>query len=759
MNYYLDLSQATKDSYYSLGEDFQCHAENGDTISFNNYYMERNGKPYFGISGEFHFSRMSRTRWDDEILKMKMCGINTIATYLFWIHHEEEEGKFDFTGQRDIGEFVRLCGKYSMDVILRIGPYSHGECRNGGFPDWLFGAEFEMRKLSPGYEKYVRRYFEQIGEQTKGQYFKDGGPIIAVQIDNEYMHSSSIWDFSRGVNREFIFGGDEREEYMIRLRDIALECGIVPAFFTGTAWGGAVVPDCMMPMWGGYAFRPWMLFENGSHPKTDEYVYQNFHDDGFSTTYDFHPTYKPETRPYCCCEIGGGMMVGYFYRFQYPFKSVDAIANIKVGSGCNFLGYYMYHGGSHPLGRTGIYTNDGNLPKISYDYQAAIGEYGQVRESARRSKNLHYFLNSFADRICGLETELPEEAAQIEPEDMETLRFAVRSDGRRGFLFINNYQDHAKMPDKEGRIRLKLRNEELLFSIGIASDENAVLPFHLDMDGIDLVQATAQPVTVLDSGDVKTYVFFIPEKMDGVFAFEKSAIVRETGSSGFIADQEKEAQVFTVSKGDRCVNVLVVSRKMADQMYLVQKNHIIFSEGIVVEDEAGIRIETEKCETVVYTYPAEMKLETKNCRKIEDNDIPESMNAYLVSGKVKEPEPVLVNTAPHRYTVEIPKGSFDGVRDLLLKVDYIGDIGNAFLHHRLISDNYYNQTTWEIGLSDFAEELEHEKLVLYISPVKEGAKILIDNQMAAVKEQVENCIETITQVRLVPIYDFRIWEK
>lgn len=126
----------------------------------------------------------------------------------------------------------------------------------------------------------------------------------------------------------------------------------------------------------------------------------------------------------------------YYYRFQFPYKSVDAMANIKIASGCNFLGYYMFQGGSNPVGKHGMFMNEGQVPRISYDYQAALGEFGQVRESYLRLKSIHYFVNCFGERLCGLKTALPEGASDIDPRDHKTLRFAVRTDGKRGFLFI-----------------------------------------------------------------------------------------------------------------------------------------------------------------------------------------------------------------------------------------------------------------------------------------------------------------------------------
>ena len=202
----LDLRGLKEKKIYPLGEEFQGRRQNGEELSFTNYYMQKNGEPFFGVSGEFHFSRMPDGRWEDELIKMKMCGINVVTTYVFWIHHEEEEGEFCFGGCRNLRKFVQLCGKHGLYVILRVGPFDHGEVRNGGIPDWMYGKPFEVRSLDKGFLRYVRRLYFQIAEQAEGLFFKDNGPIIGVQIDNEYMHSSAPWEMTTGISNEWVFG-------------------------------------------------------------------------------------------------------------------------------------------------------------------------------------------------------------------------------------------------------------------------------------------------------------------------------------------------------------------------------------------------------------------------------------------------------------------------------------------------------------------------------------------------------------------------
>ena len=165
-NFLINLTDNKKD-IFSGHINYGGVNSQGDKISFTNYYMELNGVPFFGISGEFHFSRYHRMFWEDEIIKMKMCGINIIATYIFWIHHEEEQGVFDWSDNKNLRYFIELCSKHGLYAIIRIGPFCHGECRNGGLPDWLFGRPFEIRSNDEEYLYYVRRLYNEIGNQVK----------------------------------------------------------------------------------------------------------------------------------------------------------------------------------------------------------------------------------------------------------------------------------------------------------------------------------------------------------------------------------------------------------------------------------------------------------------------------------------------------------------------------------------------------------------------------------------------------------------
>ena len=741
MRYEINLDGYRPSAIYSLGEDFSGVSAKGDTISFNNYHMEKNGEPFFAVSGEFHYSRMDAARWEDEIIKMRMGGVNIVSTYLFWNHIEEEEGVFDFTGRRDLRRFVELCGKHGLYVILRVGPFDHGEVRNGGLPDWLYGKPFEVRTTHPDFLRYVRRLYAKIGEQTRGLYFQDSGPIIGVQLDNEYMHSSAAWEITTGISNEWVFVGNEGEKYILALRDIALECGLIPAFFTGTAWDGAAYSPRVMPLWGGYAYRPWIFYSHkGEHPATEEYVYQDYHRDGIQCTDDFQPPYQPSTRPYACCEMGGGMMCCYYYRFVYPYKSVDALANIKLGSGCNWLGYYMFQGGTNPIGKHGTYLNEAQVPKLSYDYQAALGEFGQIRESYSRLKAIHFFTRFFGDRIAPMETVLPEGASQISPEDLLTLRFAVRTDGESGFLFINNFQDHRSMPEKKGeQVTIRTAKATYAFDVSIAPEENAILPFHFDMDGILLKQANAQPVLRTEVDGRATYVFMVPDGMDGAFRFEEAAQV--TGGRAF----------FTVKKGHAEADVLLLSRDEANQLFLLRDGSLVLTDAALLEDENGcLRLETTQPQNTLRCYPTD-RLQGKALR--QDDEGP--WGVYQAVTEERHIPVACEAAAPYRWKLTLPEHALEGLKDARLQIDYQGDIGTLFLNDVMISDNFCNGATWEVGLMEHRDKLPG-CMVLKILPIREGASVNVESTMAARNEEVKALKAALKGIQVQPVYEISL---
>ncbi|WP_343752932.1 beta-galactosidase, partial [Alkalibacterium iburiense] len=159
-----------------------------EELSINTHYFEKNQKPWYPVMGEFHYSRFDQREWKRELAKIKSGGISIVASYVIWIHHEEIKDQWDFSGQRNLRQFIELCQEQELYFFLRIGPWAHGEVRNGGFPDWLQNGGYELRSNGSEYLKQVDNYFKHIYKEVEGLFYKDGGPIIGIQIENEYGH-------------------------------------------------------------------------------------------------------------------------------------------------------------------------------------------------------------------------------------------------------------------------------------------------------------------------------------------------------------------------------------------------------------------------------------------------------------------------------------------------------------------------------------------------------------------------------------------
>lgn len=145
------------------------------------------GKPFVIRGGEMHYSRVPREHWRSRLRMMKAMGLNTVGTYMFWNLHEPRPGQYDFSGQNDVAAFVRTAQEEGLWVLLRPGPYACAEWEFGGFPAWLLKTpDMRVRTSDPRYVDAVTRYLHAVGGQLAGLQVAHGGPILMVQVENEY---------------------------------------------------------------------------------------------------------------------------------------------------------------------------------------------------------------------------------------------------------------------------------------------------------------------------------------------------------------------------------------------------------------------------------------------------------------------------------------------------------------------------------------------------------------------------------------------
>jgi beta-galactosidase len=721
---------------------------NGDSIEVNNYYITYNGKPFFPIIGEFHFSRYPAQYWEESIQKMKAGGINVIASYVFWNIHERKEGVFDWTGNLNLRHFAELCEKNNMYLIVRMGPFCHGEMRNGGIPDWLYGRTFEIRSNDKEYLAYVDRLYGEIGRQCKGLLFKDGGPIVGVQLENEFQHSAAPWEITYpGARKEYtvaninarvtheqISATNGKNPYaelgkghMAKLKQIAIKNGMDAPLYTATGWGNAaIVEKGSIPVTAGYAYPFWA--PPGPSPF---YLFKDIHQ--FP---DYMPvSYEPELYPSIPAEIGPGIQVKYGRRPVVDPASVLPLMVRIIGSGSNGIGYYMYHGGSTPVFDGKFYNENVNgIPKINYDFQAPIGQFGQIRPHYRSLKLLHMFLKEYSDELAPMQTVLPEGNANIAPENTTTLRYAVRSHDDKGFLFMLNFQDHMEVDDiHDVSIEVKTGNETIRFpssgTFDLKKSTSAILPFNLKLGQTLIKSTTVQPLTTLHTNQGDCFVFYSLDGMapeivlPGETAITEIQNARQSQKNKYTIVQGKNDEVFSFVNGKD--QFLIIPRNMALNSNKID-HHLIISEGLILNCENQLSLISRSVNSTFDIYPAidrDPNVSFASLTKIKPRF--KGASSYQLKFKEKDPPVAVTKVTDRKFTI-VTKGGFDGLNDVFVDIDYVGDRGMAFIDGLLVTDHFYHEKKWEIGLKSFIPEMTGNEMVLIFHPLYSDQETLID---------------------------------
>jgi len=456
----------------------------GDAIAVSSRFISRGGKPVLPVMGEYHFARDSRENWPRELAKIKAGGVDIVATYVLWIYHEEIEGEFDFSGDLDIRAFIEQCAAQGLEVMLRIGPWAHGECRNGGFPDWLQHSGIALRCNDPRYMDKARIWYEQIFAQVKGLFYKDGGPIVGVQFENELT---------------------DQPEHLLALKNMALSIGYDAPLYTATGWNspyGAQIPeDEMLPVFAGYVDAPWDAsldkLPPSHHFSFDPTRNETAMGKDLPHERDESGWLLPYARyPFATCELGSGLQVTHHRRPIVSAMDAYCLSLVKLGCGNNLIGYYMYHGGTNKIGKLSTfqeskasgYPND--VPILNYDFQTCLSQYGEARDQYGLLNMLHLFAHDFGALLAPMEHVPAEEFVPC--TDPSRLRACLRTDGTAGFVFVNHYQRGMALEDVTGA---RINALGVSFPpLDVRGDVGFFMPVNMPLEGATLVFATAQPL-------------------------------------------------------------------------------------------------------------------------------------------------------------------------------------------------------------------------------------------------------------------------
>ena len=300
-----------------------------------------NGKPFVVKAAEVHYPRIPRPYWEHRIKMCKALGMNTLCLYVFWNIHEQKEGVYDFSGQNDVAEFCRLAQKNGMYVIVRPGPYVCAEWEMGGLPWWLLKKkDIRLRERDPYFLERVRLFEKEVGKQLAPLTIENGGPIIMVQVENEYGS----------------YGEDK--PYVSEIRDIVRQSGFDKVALFQCDWASNFTRN-------GLDDLIWtMNFGTGANI-----------DNQFRRLKEL----RPES-PLMCSEFWSGWFDKWGARHETrPADDMVAGIDEMLSKGISFS-LYMTHGGTS-FGHWAGANSPGFAPDVtSYDYDAPINEWGLPTE-------------------------------------------------------------------------------------------------------------------------------------------------------------------------------------------------------------------------------------------------------------------------------------------------------------------------------------------------------------------------------------------
>jgi hypothetical protein len=734
----------------------------GATIAADSQCLLRDGQPWTPVMGEFHYTRCPAAEWREELLKMKAGGIDIVATYVFWIHHEETEREWNWSGERDLRRFIETAKDVGLHVIVRCGPWCHGEVRNGGLPDWLV-ARGQARTDDPAYLESATKLYRQIAAQLRGLLWKDGGPVIGIQLENEY----------RGPAK-----------HLLTLKKIARAAGLDTPLYTRTGWPDLATPmpfGEILPLYGVYAEGFWDR-ELTAMPGN---YWAGFHFSTLRTDANIanEALGRRETRdaadiaryPYLTCEIGGGMMSAYHRRILVDPLDIESTTLLKLGSGSTSPGYYMYHGGTNPVGRLAPLMEDqsapmtfwNDLPVLNYDFQAPLGQYGQVRPQYHRLRRLHLFLQSFGAALARTAVALPGQRPSGR-DDLTTLRWSARSDGRSGFLFVSNHERGRTLPPKSD-VQFTLAPLGLTFPsqpVNVPTDAAFLWPFNLDLGfGVTLAYATAQPLTVLDDGATRTFVFAETPGIPAEFAFEGKGIASTVQHRA--CQKPNDRRLFSEIKPARDTaitirttngrEIRVVLLSDADSLALWRgtwrgrERLVITPTGDTVSfDRKRLRLSTESadphrnlwvfptkgikvCEQFVPSLfvPVAGRLPTATITPVSIEPLRPAGPPRIIGLGRNCPTPVAAAprdadfAAAAVWRIKLP-AALDLTANPLLRLHYRGDVARVKIGDTFIMDDFFNGEPLEIGLARHAALLKNgAELTVEILPFQRGAPIFL----------------------------------
>ncbi|MBT2517563.1 beta-galactosidase [Streptomyces sp. ISL-90] len=740
-----------------------------ERVALTNRYVEISGRPVIPVSGELHYSRVPRAEWEERLRLMRSGGVTVVAAYVIWNHHELEPGRPSFEGDLDVAAFVSLCAAVGLDVVMRIGPWCHGEVRNGGFPDRVQDAPVAHRTDDPGYLALVEPWFAALGREL-APLCGPASNVIAIQLENE------LYD---------------QPGHLATLKALARRHGMTAPVYTATAWGGAELPAGeVLPLFGGYGDGFWVDADHDWDTTFREHFFfsHTWDDPGIGADLRDHPGIgrRGETPrlpsasfPAATCELGGGMATAYHRRPLLAGKDIAAVAHNKIGNGSGWQGYYMYAGGVNPRPAlqeshaTG-YPND--LPEFDYDFHAPIGSAGQLASSHAELRRQHAFLAAFGSTIAEMPSTLPEHLP-AGVDDAQTLRWALRSDGESGWVFVTWQQPHVALETYYGaQFAVTLDRGTAVFPyspVDVPAGTIAHWPVNLELGGVRLDWATASPLTVL-GGEHPTLVVVaeagIPIELaahGATVETDPDAAITSPAPGVFVVDAS-EVRRLELAQGEGRLAVLVVPAASAALIWVLDatgERRLVLSDAPVHEDATGAlvvrsstapdvqeyRVQAGRFEHVTFAARVPGRDVLVEVSAPQPGDVPPASYGDR-AGRASAPTREDVARYGTAWTIPLPP---KGHGRRTLEIEWAGDVARLELGDEVVADRFWDGTPWTIGLdalgalgagagADAALEL-----TLRIVPLRPEASVHLPAAAAARREASSSPLVALDSVRLV----------
>ena len=600
--YKIDLGKVTPPTvkYLQLGHSGPV----GKEIRINNLYLEEGGIPQLPVMGEIHYNRMDSRYWRDALLKMKASGIDIVATYCIWSLHEEFEGELSWEGHLNLRRFIELCKELDMKVHLRFGPYCNAEIKNGGLPDWIVNNKnLITRSNDPLYLEYTRRWYQAVYDQVKGLLWKDGGPVMALQLENEYVRPGMI------------------VSHLLNLKKMAVEIGFDVPLYSMTHWMDSEYPKGeIVPYAGFYIEAPWTASGKNEIPTSNfEFFTYNRLSDNIGTDIikiegDVESlSGENNDSPFFTCEIGVGTTAFYQRRAVVPEEMAGENINLRLGCGANMMGYYMYTGGTNPVGKISTYQSSG--PRISYDYQAPIREFGTLGTVMQETKKYNYFMNDFGTALAPAVAYLP-----TTNQDRDNLQWAVRLNGNTGYLFCSNYlYKHSRKDYKNVQFSIKLKDETIRIprqKVTVKNGTYFLWPFNQELSNVLLKYSTTQPVCSLKEGNNHTYFFFEDDAIPGEYLIENKDIRNIEVKNGSYRKEKDRYFINQLTPGKECiikitkengstVRFVTLTEEESDHIWkgtIKGKKFVAITNSSLIYDNDKITLIDDHPSTEIWTY-------------------------------------------------------------------------------------------------------------------------------------------------------------